>query len=149
MDTYLQIINDYKGCAVAHNAMHSWATAIANGVEQKNNKYYFMWARMEREEESNSRVHSSAAVSASSPSALMSLSTSYANSNSDNNKNALADTDNMVGEKPHGLVHGKPIRRIYKMPASFTTDEFRDYATAYLTLLFSDPTLIEVTEALT
>ncbi|KPI84091.1 hypothetical protein ABL78_6869 [Leptomonas seymouri] len=121
VDKYLQAVGDFKGSAVVHTAMSTWCTAIAEPKSKRyNSRYFFVWARMEREAPPKSRKQ----------------------------LQEEAD-DNMVGERPRGLPGGKPVRRIYKMPTTTTLAEFKEYARAYIESLFVDTSLVRLTEELT
>ncbi|KAL7695289.1 C2 domain in Dock180 and Zizimin proteins/DHR-2 Lobe A [Lotmaria passim] len=121
VDKYLQAVSDFKGSAVVHTAMSTWCTAIAEPKSKRHNsRYFFVWARMERDAPPKSRKE----------------------------LQEEAD-DNMVGEKPRGLPGGRPVRRIYKMPTATTLAEFTDYAKSYIESLFVDASLVRLTEELT
>ncbi|KAG5473390.1 hypothetical protein LSCM4_03453 [Leishmania orientalis] len=118
---YLEAVSDFAGSAVVHTAMSTWCTAIAEPKPRRhNNRYFLVWARMEREAPPKSR------------------------------KELLQESnDGMVGEKPRGLPSGKPIRRIYKVPTTTTLEEFKNYAKAYVESLFLDTSLVRLTDELT
>ncbi|KPA80267.1 hypothetical protein ABB37_04565 [Leptomonas pyrrhocoris] len=120
VDKYLQAVSDFKGSAVVHTAMSTWCTAIAEPkTKRRNGRYFFVWARMERDAPPKSRKE----------------------------LQEEAD-DNMVGEKPRGLPGGKSVCRIYKMPTTTTLAEFKEYAKSYIESLFADTSLVRLTEEL-
>ncbi|XP_010700904.1 hypothetical protein LPMP_290110, partial [Leishmania panamensis] len=121
VNKYLEAVSDFKGSSVVHMAMSTWCTAIAEPKSRRHNSRYFLvWARMERDSPPKSRKELQEEAN-----------------------------DGMVGEKLHGLPSDKPIRRIYKMPTITTLDEFKSYAKAYVESLFSDTSLVRLTDDLT
>ncbi|CAM39868.2 conserved hypothetical protein [Leishmania braziliensis MHOM/BR/75/M2904] len=121
VNKYLEAVSDFKGSSVVHMAMSTWCTAIAEPKSRRhNNRYFLVWARMERDSPPKSRKELQEEAN-----------------------------DGMVGEKLHGLPNDKPIRRIYKMPTITTLDEFKSYAKAYVESLFSDTSLVRLTDDLT
>ncbi|GET90267.1 hypothetical protein, conserved [Leishmania tarentolae] len=118
---YLMAINDFKGSSVVHMAMSTWCLAVAEPKSKRHNaRYFFLWARMERNRPPKSRKELQEEVN-----------------------------DNRVGEKPRGLPNGNPIRRIYKMPTVTTLEEFKSYAKSYVESLFIDTSLVRLTDDLT
>ncbi|KAG5473672.1 hypothetical protein LSCM1_04299 [Leishmania martiniquensis] len=121
VNKYLEAVSDFAGSAVVHTAMSTWCTAIAEPKARRhNNRYFLVWARMERE------------------APLKSCRELQEEPN-----------DGMIGEKPRGLPSGRPIRRIYKMSSTTTLEEFKNYAKAYVESLFFDTSLVRLTDELT
>eukprot|EP00796_Vickermania_ingenoplastis_P000912 gene912-539_t len=120
VDHFVRAAKDYAGAEVVHRAMASWCSVLSD--PRPSNTYFFLWARMERAE-----------PSAPSPRGSM----------------AREERQLAIGEKPEGLpAPTRTIRRVYKMPPHYTLDNFRVYVKDYICSLFSDPSVVQMTDDL-